>query len=124
MGCSWYCPIGSFLRKYSISGVKSPKGVLGTSHGRLANPLQAEDLGLLRERVVATHIFDNLGMRDDHLYPYRGSIDGPEIIDLLKGAPCAFNFEVPGERACCPVGLRDALVEYGYAVGAYLLELF
>jgi sugar phosphate isomerase/epimerase len=41
----------------------------------------------LRELVVAAHIHDNHGDKDEHLPPYDGSIDWPAAAKILKTAP-------------------------------------
>lgn len=61
---------------------------------------QSDILKIAGNRVKALHVHDNCGGRpDEHLAPYRGSIDWDGIIPVLKeiGYKGDFNFEVlPG----------------------------
>jgi sugar phosphate isomerase/epimerase len=45
----------------------------------------------LRDLVVAVHLHDNHGEKDEHLPPYQGSIDWPSAIETLKTAPGGAN---------------------------------
>ena len=47
----------------------------------------AKSFGPLRDLVVAVHLHDNHGEKDEHLPPYEGVIDWSEAIPLLKTAP-------------------------------------
>jgi sugar phosphate isomerase/epimerase len=47
----------------------------------------AKSLGPLRDLVVAVHLHDNHGEKDEHLPPYEGTIDWKKAIPLLKTAP-------------------------------------
>ena len=47
----------------------------------------AQDFALLRDHIQSTHIHDNQGDRDAHLWPGEGSIDWTEAMDLLNSAP-------------------------------------
>jgi sugar phosphate isomerase/epimerase len=43
----------------------------------------------LRDLVVAAHLSDNHGERDEHLLPYDGTIDWAAAVKELSGAPAA-----------------------------------
>ncbi len=47
----------------------------------------AADFELLRDHIQATHIHDNQGDRDAHLWPGAGTIDWPQALELLHSAP-------------------------------------
>lgn len=47
----------------------------------------AKSFGPLRDLVVAVHLHDNHGEKDEHLPPYEGTIDWSEAIPLLKTGP-------------------------------------
>ena len=40
----------------------------------------------MRDLVVTTHLHDNAGQRDDHLFPYQGSIDWDAMVAALSTA--------------------------------------
>lgn len=94
-----------------------------TGHGQLQYAAaQKRALQYLSDRVVALHIADNYGERDDHLYPLRGSIEWSDLLPLLKNLNAPFNFEVPGEQKAAPIEVREHIVEYGYQLARYLLD--
>jgi sugar phosphate isomerase/epimerase len=41
---------------------------------------------LLQPRIRSTHVHDNNGIDDSHLFPGKGSIDWPRTMDLLRSA--------------------------------------
>jgi len=41
---------------------------------------------LLKPRIRSTHVHDNNGVDDSHLFPKKGSIDWPRTMDLLRSA--------------------------------------
>ncbi len=51
-------------------------------HAHMANGIQAE-FELMKERIRSTHIHDNDGKADQHLFPGQGSIDWSEAMRLL-----------------------------------------
>ena len=48
-----------------------------SGHGHLQNATPAF------EHIGATHLHDNLGEKDDHLWPFEGSIDWPALIEKM-----------------------------------------
>ncbi|MDH7569848.1 MAG: sugar phosphate isomerase/epimerase family protein [Armatimonadota bacterium] len=71
-----------------------------TSH---ANLVRADIPAAIRQigpRLFATHISDNLGLHDDHLFPYSGRIAWQPVVDALREIEYAglFNLETPGEN--------------------------
>jgi sugar phosphate isomerase/epimerase len=42
---------------------------------------------VMRHRLVTTHIHDNHGEKDEHLLPYRGTIDWDALLAMISGAP-------------------------------------
>jgi sugar phosphate isomerase/epimerase len=75
---------------------------LDTSH---AHYMKVDIPAAIRQsahRLVATHISDNLGSNDDHLFPYGGRINWPPVVAALRDVGYArlFNLETPGENRC------------------------
>jgi len=98
-----------------VDAVGSPHvGIcLDTSH---ANVMQLDIPQTIRQagdRLVATHISDNLGQHDDHLMPYAGRIDWPPVVEALReiGYARLFNLEIPGENRC-PLEIRRLKANY------------
>jgi sugar phosphate isomerase/epimerase len=93
-----------------IDEVGSPHiGVcLDTSHAHIMKVDLPAAIRQVGRRLVATHISDNFGENDDHLFPYGGRIDWPPVVQALKeiGYSRLFNLEIPGERCCPPDVLR------------------
>ncbi len=50
-----------------------------TGHAHITGSVAAA-FQVMSERVMSTHVHDNLREKDDHLFPFEGSIDWPEII--------------------------------------------
>lgn len=71
---------------------------LGHAH-MLSNVSEAYHI--LRERIRSTHVHDNNGDRDAHLWPGEGSIAWGEAMDLIRKAPQAppVLLEVEGDVA-------------------------
>jgi sugar phosphate isomerase/epimerase len=42
---------------------------------------------LLKARIRSTHVHDNDGANDSHLFPNRGAIDWTSTMNLLRSAP-------------------------------------
>lgn len=53
-------------------------------HANLINPDQYGDIVKLGERLGAVHIQDNMGIRDDHICPYMGTLDIDAVMRGLK----------------------------------------
>lgn len=83
-------------------GSRSVGICLDTSHANVMKLDMPAGIRRLGERLVATHISDNLGAHDDHLLPYAGRVAWPPIVDALRdiGYQRLFNLEVPGENRC------------------------
>lgn len=47
----------------------------------------AEAFATMKERIRSTHVHDNAGDKDAHLWPGEGSIDWPAALALLRSAP-------------------------------------
>jgi sugar phosphate isomerase/epimerase len=56
-----------------------------TGHAHLWEGVRA-GFEAMRDLVVTTHLHDNAGQRDDHLFPYQGSIDWEATVAALSTA--------------------------------------
>ncbi|MFN3270324.1 MAG: sugar phosphate isomerase/epimerase family protein, partial [Candidatus Kapaibacteriota bacterium] len=70
---------------------------LDTSHANVTKVNIKEFIYTAKERIYATHISDNLGQNDDHLFPYSGTINWEEVINSFKEINYngILNLEVP-----------------------------
>jgi sugar phosphate isomerase/epimerase len=59
---------------------------LDIGHAHMA-PGVSHAFETLKDRIRTTHVHDNHGERDEHLWPGAGSVDWKETIGLLRGAP-------------------------------------
>ncbi|NLO07217.1 MAG: sugar phosphate isomerase/epimerase [candidate division WS1 bacterium] len=77
---------------------------LDVGHGNVQGLDMAESIRQCGRRLIATHIQDNDGTRDQHLAPPRGTIDWKAGIGALRDLDYEgiFNLEVPGERGLPP----------------------
>ncbi len=55
-------------------------------HAHMSNGIEAE-FELMRDRIRSTHLHDNDGERDLHLFPKKGAIDWTRTIHLLASRP-------------------------------------
>lgn len=98
-----------------VDQVGSPKvGLcLDTSHANLMKLDISQGIRNMGPRLIATHISDNFGERDDHLFPYAGRIQWENVLSALKeiGYVGTFNLEVPGENKC-PMPVRSLKGRY------------
>lgn len=71
-----------------------------SGHAHLGDGVERE-FQALRDLVVSTHLHDNRGDRDDHLFPGQGTITWPSALRALNQAPNEFPFQLevrdPGE---------------------------
>ena len=74
---------------------------LDVGHSNVQGYEMAEAVRQCGARLIATHIQDNDGLRDQHLGPTRGTIDWSAGVAALieVGYEGLFNLEIPGERA-------------------------
>jgi len=96
---------------------------LDVGHGNVQGLDMAESVWQCGERLIALHIQDNDGSRDQHLAPTRGSIDWEAGIAALReiGFEGIFNLEIPGERGL-PVDLTLKRMEGVLATTRWLLS--
>lgn len=58
-------------------------------HAHMANGVESE-FELMKERIRSTHLHDNDGKQDSHLFPKQGSIDWAKAIRLLASRPTQY----------------------------------
>ncbi len=70
-----------------------------TGHAHIMNNVPAA-FETLKARIQSTHVHDNNGDRDAHLWPGDGNIDWPHTMELLRGAPHTppLLLEIEGEN--------------------------
>jgi sugar phosphate isomerase/epimerase len=59
------------------------KVCLDTGHAHMQRSLYSA-FEILRTHIASTHVHDNQGDKDEHLLPFRGSIDWPEAVRNLR----------------------------------------
>ncbi len=80
----------------------------------IVNCSQGEFIRCAGRRLIALHINDNDGSRDQHLMPFGvGTVDFRDVMRALSdvGYTGLFNLEIPGERRA-PLNLRRAKLDY------------
>jgi sugar phosphate isomerase/epimerase len=70
-----------------------------TGHAHLMSSVH-QAFGVLEDRIYSTHVHDNQGDRDSHLWPGGGTIDWNQTMQSLRTAPRgpALLLEVEGEE--------------------------
>lgn len=86
---------------------------------------QREQLRILGRRLKATHVDDNYGKEDEHMFPFHGSVDWHAVIPVLAeiGYEGDFTFETHKEFTRLPEHLKDLLAKTGFEIGQYCLSL-
>ena len=121
----------ALLRVIEQSGCREQLGIcLDTGHLNLAGGDPAQFVREAGDALIALHIADNLRTRDDHLFPFGGTVQWFPFMKTLKASRYTglFNFEVPGERIHEPPfpALSDILLHkarYGYGLAQLMLGM-
>ena len=97
---------------------------LDTGHANISHVDTAEAIRAMGGRLKALHINDNLANgKDDHLFPYFGSVDWAETVKALKeiGYRGDFAYEAGSQRI--PPALYAPWLAYTAALGRHLMSL-
>jgi L-ribulose-5-phosphate 3-epimerase len=94
-------------------------------HGNFLYRDQRIALRSLGSRLKATHVSDNYGTADDHMFPFHGNIDWPSIMPVLTeiGYRGDFTYEAFGEFFNLPDHIKDSVAKVAYQIGMYCLSL-
>lgn len=84
-----------------------------------------KDILAMKGRLVATHVADNHGQRDEHLLPFYGTIDWKKAIEALKKIQYEgdLTFECMFFNQYLPLELKVSALRQAKLVGEYLLTL-
>ncbi len=84
-----------------------------------------KDILTIRDRLVATHVADNHGERDEHLLPFFGTIDWKKAIEALRkiGYAGDLTFECMFFNQHLPLELKVSAIRQARHFGEYLLTL-
>lgn len=85
----------------------------------------AAALRTLGKRLKATHVHDNRGTDDEHMFPFHGTTDWYSIMPVLKeiGYEGDFSFETHNESRRLPESLKDDTAKVGYEIAKYCMSL-
>ncbi|WP_186445587.1 sugar phosphate isomerase/epimerase family protein [Paenibacillus cremeus] len=94
-------------------------------HGNFIFKDQRDELRILGKRLKATHVNDNNGHEDGHMFPFHGTVNWQELLPVLAeiGYEGDFTFETHKEFTRLPDPLKDLVAQSGYAIGRYCLSL-
>ena len=126
----WYCAHVEELCDL-IDTLNQNTGLVGAcwdfGHANLVYADQKDCLRMLGNRLKVTHVHDNNGTGDDHLSPFRGTVNWPDIMHTLAeiGYAHDFSFEVRRILASyVPEEIKGSLWRHLKVVGEYLLSLY
>ncbi len=90
-------------------------------HAHLSGVKQSEALAYIGKRLKVLHVNDNVGIDDEHLPPFLGSVDWRDAMHglALAGFDGLFNFELAKERI--PAEMRKPFANYVRATATELL---
>nr|WP_275984135.1 sugar phosphate isomerase/epimerase family protein [Paenibacillus hamazuiensis] len=94
-------------------------------HGNFLYKDQRFALRTLGGRLKSTHVNDNYGQEDEHMFPFHGNVDWAAIMPVLTeiGYEGDFSFETHNEFDRLPESIKDTLAKTGYEIGMYCLSL-
>lgn len=95
-----------------------------TGHANRVYSNQERPLRLVGKRLIALHIDDNLGVTDDHLLPFLGTVDWETIMPLFQeiGYEGDLVYEIKINNFM-PDELKDLTARFCRQVGEHLLSL-
>lgn len=84
-----------------------------------------KDILAMKDRLVATHVADNHGQRDEHLLPFYGTIDWKKAIEALRKIKYGgdLTYECMFFNQHIPLELKVSAIRQAKLVGEYLLTL-
>jgi len=84
-----------------------------------------KDIMGMKERLVATHVADNHGEKDEHILPYYGTIDWKKAIGALRKIKYGgdLTYECMFFNQHLPLELKISAIRQAKLVGEYLLSL-
>lgn len=94
-------------------------------HANIMQLSQSACLDLIGERLKATHISDNTGIRNDHILPFNGETGWSEIMQALRRINYQgdFTYEAHQSTNRLPDELLLPLLRYSVEIGNYLLSM-
>lgn len=93
-----------------------------TGHGHLQGLSQGTSLRMIGKRLKATHIQDNDGVTDQHLFPYHGTVDWTEVMSALReiGYEGDFTYETHNAVRPLPLAVGKAALRFGKIVAEHV----
>lgn len=126
----WYCAHVEELCDL-IDTLDQNTGLVGAcwdfGHANLVYSDQRDCLRMLGGRLKVTHVHDNMGTRDDHLSPFRGTVNWFDIMHTLAEIGYAHDFSFEVKRIVTlgvPEEVKGSLWRHLMVVGEYLLSLY
>lgn len=120
--CSHAGELAALVDAYNDPGVGA---CWDFGHGNLLYKDQRIALRTLGKRLKATHVADNYGLDDDHMFPFHGTIDWPSLMPILTeiGYEGDFTYEAHKEFDKLPDFIKDSVAKVAYEIGTYCLSL-
>ena len=65
-------------------------------HANISNAVQSKELSVVGKRLLGLHVNDNMGLTDDHIPPFSGTVDWKDAMSGLKqiGFDGLLNYEI------------------------------
>ncbi|MDF2661410.1 MAG: hypothetical protein K0Q94_4201 [Paenibacillus sp.] len=94
-------------------------------HGNFLYNDQRIALRMLDKRLKATHVDDNYGKEDEHMFPFHGSVDWHSVMPVLTeiGYEGDFTYEATKEFDKLPEPIKEQMARLGIEIGRYCLAL-
>lgn len=115
------------LKVIEAAGAPEELGIcFDTGHLNMVGGDPEEFISKAKNKLIALHIADNLGQKDDHMLPCgRGTVAWAKVIGKLKaiGYKGIFNYEVPGERHH-PLPILRLKLEYSRILAETMISTY
>lgn len=94
-----------------------------TGHGHIQGLSQGDSIRMIGKRLKAMHIQDNDGVKDQHLFPYYGTIDWPDVTRSLRDIGYAgdFTYETHNAVRPLPVPVGVEALRLGLAIAQHVV---
>lgn len=94
-----------------------------TGHGHIQGLSQGASIRMIGKRLKAMHIQDNDGVKDQHLFPYYGTIDWRDVTRSLRDIGYAgdFTYETHNAVRPLPVPVGAEALRLGLAIAQHVV---
>lgn len=94
-----------------------------SGHGNMGQRLGLDHLEPLKHRLIAVHLHDNDGTRDQHWVPFTGTVDFPRLTRLLAASSYSGCISMESNLRQTPDSAKPTFLSDAYRAGERLTEM-